>query len=145
MNFWEQERKIRYLRGYERSLHEEKKILESIRWLQLRYAAPGMKELDGMPTGSVQSDLSDYAAKLDELQKQYVGQLQKTLDQRQQIQSSIDAMSDETEQDLLRYRYIELLTWEQVAEKIDKQVRWTYELHLRALEHFRIGGGHEKS
>lgn len=97
-----------------------------------------MKELDGMPRGSGQSDLSDYMAKLSSLYRQYVDQLQQTLMIRIDTLKAIDAMQDEKEKAVLRYRYIELMTWEKVAEQVNVTPRWVHHLHKKALEDLRI-------
>ena len=95
-------------------------------------------EQDGMPHGSGCSDLSEYAAKLDELLRELKEQLEKKIEIRREITQKIDAMTDETESLLLRYRYIHLLTWEEVAVKMDYSWKQIHRIHGNALQNFKM-------
>lgn len=58
---------------------------------------------------------------------------------RDEISASIDAVEDDTLRQLLAYRYISKLTWEQVADKMGYCFRNVYRLHNRALTYVRMG------
>lgn len=47
-------------------------------------------------------------------------------------------MEDEREKDLLTYRYLEGLKWEEVAVRMKYSWRKIHYLHSDALEHFEI-------
>lgn len=51
----------------------------------------------------------------------------------EEIRQVIEKVEDSTLRVLLIERYINCKTWEQVAEEVDKEVRWVYELHKKAL------------
>lgn len=67
----------------------------------------------------------------DELISKKVQELQKTVND---IERAIERLSKPRHRKLMRYYYIDRMTWEQVAERMNIDVRWVYILHGRALE-----------
>ncbi len=134
----ENEKKKEYLWKYRDALRSQLAIEEEIEQLRADKMYPGSLEQDGMPHGNGCSDLSGYAAKLDELLQELKEQLEKKIDIRREITQKIDAMPDETESLLLRYRYIHLLKWEEVAVKMGYSWQHMHKIHAKALEHFEI-------
>lgn len=134
----ENEKKKEYLWGYKKALQSQKAIEEEIDQLRQDKMYPGSLEQNGMPHGSGCSDLSGYAAKLDELLRELKEQLEKKIEIRREITQKIDAMPDETESLLLRYRYIHLLKWEEVAVKMDYSWKQIHRIHGNALQSFKM-------
>lgn len=133
----ENEKKKNYLRGYRRHGKKIKRIdaeIEEIRGMKMY---PSIKN-DGMPHGSGQSDLSEYAAELqekeDELYREGVEQVKTYND----ISHRIKQLENEDERDVLFYRYIKGMEWWEIARTMDYSERWIYELHGRALENLKI-------
>ena len=119
----ENEKKKQYLLQYRDALRAEKQIEEEITQLRLDTMMPAVVN-DGMPHGSGGcGDLSGYAAAMDRLMDDLKEQLEKRIAIRREITERIEAMSDETEKLVLRYRYIHLhpdgrpLKWEEIAVK----------------------------
>lgn len=54
------------------------------------------------------------------------------------IYKKIEKMEDETEKRVLRLKYLEGYSWEQVAEEIGYSVRQIHNIHKRALENLII-------
>lgn len=52
---------------------------------------------------------------------------------RREIEDVIAAVPDGRLRMLLRYRYIDGMTWEKVADNMGLELRWTHVLHGRAL------------
>ena len=65
----ENEKKKEYLKQYGKALRQEKRIEEELERLKLDRMLPGALAADGMPKSSSLSDLSDYMAKIDELER----------------------------------------------------------------------------
>ncbi|MFR8003809.1 MAG: hypothetical protein ACLU62_12970 [Hydrogeniiclostridium sp.] len=53
---------------------------------------------------------------------------------REQVQKAIRSVKDQTLETLLEYRYIDGLTWEDLAEKMHYSYQWVCKLHGKALE-----------
>ena len=93
---------------------------------------------DGLPHGTNIKDLSDYAARLDCLERRYYKKQLQRLRILDRTERAISAMPTEQYQTILREKYINLKTWERIAEDFGKDVRWIYVLHGRALDEFKL-------
>lgn len=133
----ENETKKEYLQSYRDAMIAETQIKEEIDQLRMDKMFPGLIQ-DGMPHGSGGSDLSAYAAKLDELLIELKDQMDKRIQLRREIVKKIEAMDSETEKAVLRYRYIHMLKWEEIAVKMHYGYRNVLKVHGRALEHFKM-------
>lgn len=134
----ENEKKKEYLWRYRDALRSQQAIEREIEQLRLDKMCPAALQQDGMPHGSGCSDLSSYAAKVDELMRELKEQMEKKIDIRREITQKIDAMPNKAESLLLRYRYIHLLSWEEVAAKMCYGYRNVIKLHGKALRHIEI-------
>lgn len=134
----ENEEKKKYLRQYECALYTERAIEEEIQQVRLDKMFPALVQ-DGMPHGSGgNSDLSDFAVKVDELLADLKKQAEERITLRKEIVQKIEQMEDETEKLVLRLRYIQLLKWEEIAVRMDYDYRYTLKVHGRALKNFEI-------
>ena len=133
----ENEQKKEYLKSYRRAIKREQDILDEIQRLRLDKMFPSVVN-DGMPHGSSHSDLSDYAAILDE-------QIELLKEERlekarcyQKIERQISQMENEDEQEVLRLRYILGMKWEEVAVKMGYSWKQTHRIHSSALKNFKM-------
>lgn len=131
------EAKKEYLWQYRKALQKEKEIEEEIYQLRMNKISPSLVQ-DGLPHGSGGSDLSGYAAKIDELFRDLEKQMNKRIELRLRISREIESMSDETESLLLRYRYIQGLKWEDIALRMDYSWQHIHKIHAKALQHFEM-------
>lgn len=134
----ENERKKKYLRRYQEALKKQKAIEAEIEQLRMDRMFPPALQQDGMPRGTGGSDLSSYAAKLDELLNELEKQLEKKIVLRQEISRNIEKMDNETESLLLRYRYIHGMKWEEIAVKMECSWQHAYRIHSKALRNIKI-------
>ena len=133
----ENEAKKEYLLRYRDAVRSEKQIDEEIKQLRLDTLMPAVVN-DGMPHGSGGGDLSGYAARVDELLADLKDQMEKRIQIRREITQKIEEMSNETEKMVLRYRYIHLLKWEEIAVKMCYSWKGIHKVHGRALKHFML-------
>ena len=133
----ENEAKKEYLMRYRDAVRSEKQIDEEIRQLRLDTMMPAVVN-DGMPHGSGAGDLSGYAARVDELLADLKDQMERRIAIRREITQKIEEMSSETEKMVLRYRYIHLLNWEEIAVKMCYSWKGIHKVHGRSLQHFKM-------
>lgn len=133
----ENEAKKEYLMRYRDALRAEKQIEEEITQLRLDTMMPAVVN-DGMPHGSGIGDLSGYAAQVDEPLQDLKEQMEKRIQIRREITQKIEKMPNETEKMVLRYRYIHLLKWEEIAVKMCYSWKGIHKVHGRALQHFKM-------
>lgn len=133
----ENEQKKEYLRSYRRAIKREQDILDEIQRLRLDKMFPSVVN-DGMPHGSSHSDLSDYAAILDEQIDLLKEERLEKVRCYQKIERQIRQMQNEDEQEVLRLRYILGMKWEEVAVKMDYSWRQIHRIHSAALLNLKI-------
>lgn len=129
--------KKEYLQRYEKSSRKLKRSEEQIRQLRCKCIGSAIK-LDGMPHAHSSTDLSDYAARLDEEERKHNDLVLENLNVWEKIHTAIEQMDNETEKDVLTYRYICLFSWETICEKLGKSWRQVHRIHSRGLQNIKI-------
>ena len=133
----ENEQKKEYLKSYRRAIKREQDILDEIQRLRLDKMFPSVVN-DGMPHGSSHSDLSDYAAILNEQIDLLKEERLEKIRCYQKIERQISRMENEDEQEVLRLRYILGRKWEEVAVKMGYSWKQTHRIHSSALKNFKM-------
>lgn len=133
----ENEQKKEYLKSYRRAIKREQDILDEIQRLRLDKMFPSVVN-DGMPHGSSHSDLSDYAAILDEQIDLLKEERLEKVRCYQKIERQISQMENEDEQEVLRLRYILGMKWEEVTVKMGYSWKQTHRIHSSALKNFKM-------
>ena len=133
----ENELKKEYLRGYEKAVRQMKRSEEKITEMRLSKIMPSTGN-DGMPHAHNNTDLSAYAALLDEEERRYMKARYHRIKLCKEITDKIERMDNEDEKDVLMYRYIKLMKWEDICVKMGLSWRRTHYIHNDALKHFKI-------
>ncbi len=133
----ENDKKKEYLRKYRKHGRKIKRIESEIEEIRSMKLYPSMNS-DGMPHGSDQTDLSDYAAELTEKEDKLYLEGVEQVKAYKDITYKIEQLKDETERDVLYYRYIKSKSWWEIAELMGYTERWVQELHGKALKHLKI-------
>ena len=134
----ENEKKKLFLKSYLRDKQAVRRIEAQLAELRLSKLSPGMSMGDGMPHGSDMRDLSDYTAKVDELERELIRKRFDRIQSFRKVQAAIEEIEDETEKDLLTYRYLKGMKWEEIAVEMGYSWRAVHKIHSRALEHLEI-------
>lgn len=127
--------KKQYLLRYQNLNHKINALLREKEHLQ-DLVCKVSSNLSGMPRGgsggreAALARLADIDSDIDRHIGQYV-------DMRREISRYLDQLEDGRLCELMRLRYIVGDTWEQIAETMGIDVRWTTRLHGRALELLR--------
>lgn len=131
------EEKKDYLRGYERAVRQMERINERIDEIRSNRIGTGIN-YDGLPHAHNNSDLSEYAAKIDREIRRYIkARYRRTMICRE-ISDKIERMDNEDEKDVLTYRYIRLMKWEDICVKMKHSWQHVHRIHKRALENFKM-------
>lgn len=131
------EKKKEYLKGYEKAVRQMERSEFRIEEIRLNRICPSIIN-DGMPHASNQTDLSNYAALLDQEEKRYMRYRYQRIKKCKEITDRIEQLLDEDEKDVLMYRYIKLMKWEDIAVKMRFSWQYTHRIHARALNNFRM-------
>ena len=133
----ENDKKKEYLWKYRRHGRRIKRIESEIEEIRLMMLYPSMNN-DGMPHGSNQKDLSDYAAELTEKEERLYREGVDRVKSYKDINSKINQLKDENERDVLYYRYIKDKNWWEIAVLMGYSERQIYRFHGNALKNLRI-------
>lgn len=129
----ENEKKKKYLRQYKKHGRKIKCIEAEIEALRSMKLYPS-KGIDGMPHSHNNSDLSKYAAELEEKENELYLEGVEQVKSYKEISAAIKELEEEDERDVMTLRYIAGMDWWKIAKEMDCSERWVYELHGKALE-----------
>ena len=135
----ENDEKKKYLDRYRRARSSTKELENRLAMLQIDAMVPGQRAADAMPHGSGgDRDLSDYVAKYDEYVTSLIRKRQAAQSVMIEVSSAIEALEIEEEKQVLLYRYIYLMRWDEIAEAMHIALRTAFYWHGQALAHFKI-------
>lgn len=77
-------------------------------------------------------------AKIVDLESQINREIDSFIDLKKEIHDAIDKVANCNEKLVLRYRYIEFLTWEQIAEQMNYSITQIHRIHANSLQNFII-------
>ena len=129
----ENELKIRYLSRYiPLSGRINRMLEEQYRWKCLAMkVTPNLSLTPGVGEGG--SPIERPMEKVEELEEKINQAIDELADIRMEIEAVLGQLEDDTLRELMEYRYIDGLAWEQVAEKMHYSWRHTCRLHGEAL------------
>lgn len=128
--------KKEYLKGYKTAKQEEKRILEQIHKLRSDKMLPSLKNND-MPHGTDKSDLSDYVEKLDGLLEKLKQERLIAVTRYDKIYQEIRAVEDDRERNVLVYRYLHGMMWEDICVAMGLSWKWVHKIHSDSLKNFK--------
>lgn len=76
--------------------------------------------------------------KIDEIQQSVEEKVAQLISLRDEINARIDMLDSHEEQVLLRYRYIDGCTWEEIERMMNVSERTAFRIHGSALAHFSV-------
>ena len=125
------------LREY-RDLHRElKQIEEKVETMESTLYSPKIPRITGMPSAAGNGNSKeDLAAKHIELLDYYRKKQQELYTEQLAIEKAIESL-DGVERTLMRYRYIEGLTWDEICDKMHYGWNSVHRIHGRALSKMR--------
>ena len=128
------------LKAYKALRTERDRLAELIESLEAALYGPKIPTLDGMPrSGSLEASRLEYLAqkhiRLQQLYKEKVTELDRRMIE---IEASIEQL-DPTERTLIRLHYIQGLTWEEVAMKMNYSWRHVHRIHSQIIQKIQDG------
>lgn len=127
------QRKKNYLLRYHGISIEIDQLIFSLERLQDKAERMTSFIMD-MPRGGVSEDLSDIVAKKMELEERVKELLLAAMETRAEIENVIKLISNPEYRAILRYKYIENMTFEEIAEKTMYSNRNIYYIHDKAVK-----------
>lgn len=115
-------------------IESDKKERDALRELSTSLASQDTSRDVVMHSGSSAASFTKIVDKIADLEAKINEEIEQYIALKADIRSVIDAVSDKDEKLCLRYRYIEFLNWEQIAEKMNYSLSQTTRIHGRALQ-----------
>ena len=109
-------------------------------WRDLSSSISGMK-FDGMPHSPNRPTEAPFVRcmeKIDEIQRNVEEKVAHLIRLRDEINTRIDMLESCEEQTLLRYRYIDGFTWEEIARMLNVSLRTVHRIHGSALQNLIV-------
>ena len=109
-------------------------------WKDLSSGVSGMR-FDGMPHNPNRTTEAPFVRcleKIDEIQKDVEDKVAYLVRLKEEINMAIDMLASRDEQLLLRYRYLDDFTWEEIARMLNVSLRTVHRIHGSALQNFIV-------
>lgn len=124
------------LRSYRQLRMEIEQLRRQLDEIEASLYSPEASHITGMPRGG-----QKYSERIDrlitqhsELSERYRAKIAQQVTEMLEIEKSVEALEVPAMRLLLRYRYLEGLSWNEVCEKMGYSWRQTHRIHGRALE-----------
>lgn len=109
-----------------------KRLLDEKRgWMEKATAVTPV--LSDMPKGGGADKIQNAVCRIADIEADINRKIDRQIDLRARIETAICAIPDGRLRDLMRYRYIDGLTWEQIAVTMNFSYQWVCKLHGDAL------------
>lgn len=132
------EKKKEFLNNYKNLCRKIKSLEEQLQSLKEVEQSAKIQQLTDMPKSGRQTDLSDYIVRAEKVMSKIIKLKRECEGRKLEIENIIADMQDGIEADILRKRYLEFKTWEQICVEIGYSWMQTHRLHSKALSNFRI-------
>ena len=84
--------------------------------------------------GGMENRREESIAKIVDMEKEIGASIDNLKKIREQVECAINAIPDANQRDVLRLRYLNGKTWEQIAVQLEFSYQWVCKLHGRALQ-----------
>ena len=125
---------LRKVRNIDRRIDE---ATERVDRMRARLEAGRMSQITGMPRGG-SGDWTETLDRLIGLEAAVNRRVREMCRLKRLAMEAIDAVDEAKLREVLELYYLDGFTWEQVAERMELDVRWVYRLHGRALLAVRV-------
>lgn len=133
----ERERKKAFLRSYLKLKRGCRALEAAIEELRAGVILPA-KPMTGMPRGGEPAGLEGYIDAVREKERELDQKRLAMVEAYDRVESAIWKMEPGVKRDVLMYRYLSGMTWEEMGEKMGYTVRWLTAIHGYALSDFTL-------
>ena len=109
-------------------------------WRDLSSSGSGTR-FDGMrhsPNRPTEAPVVRCLEKIDEMQRSVEEKITYLVRLKEEINTAIDKLENRDEQLVLRYRYLDDCTWEEISRMLNVSLRTVHRIHGSALQNFSV-------
>ena len=125
---------VRYLNGYQKAFDRWVYCSEQIKLLRDKQSAAGSPNLSGMPRANGAIDLSDYIVRLEMQIEECTRKREKAREEMRKVKNAIVEVFDETDRKILNYRYLDFMSFAEIAELMNMSKSTVARRHETACE-----------
>ena len=131
--------KIKWLRKADKLDEEIFSILEDLEYWKAK-ATNVTAQISGVPGpgGGIKDKVQESVVKIVDLENMYNARLKDLIDWKKNIEKTIWNVADPQLRAILRYRYIDGLTWSEISRKMCYSLSQIYSLHRKAIDQIII-------
>lgn len=134
----EHREKIKYLNQYRYLNKEIDRKIESLEFWRNKILNI-TSTLSDMPKSNKRSDtIADGIATINDIEKTINQEIDELIQLRKEIEDKINTVDDPKLRELLKCRYLDCKSWEEIAYKNNITWRHVYRLHKKALDEIKI-------
>lgn len=90
--------------------------------------------LSDMPKGGGTDKIQNAVCRIADIEADINRDIDRLIDLRERIEAAVCAIPDGRLRDLMRYRYMDGMTWEEIAVEMEISYQWVCKLHGDALK-----------
>jgi len=132
------DKKKDYLNSYKNLCKKLKSLEDQLQSLRETEESAKTPSISDMPKAHNQTDLSDVMVRIEEVYTKIVRLRAECIKRKLEIEDKIADMPDGIEADILRKRYLEFKSWEEICVELNYSWRQTHRLHSNALSNFKM-------
>ena len=126
--------KKEFLNQYRNAEREIAIKLDEIVWLRAMATKVTQVLTPDKVKGGMENRREESIAKIVDMEKEIGASIDNLKKIREQVECAINAIPDANQRDVLRLRYLNGKTWEQIAVQLEFSYQWVCKLHGRALQ-----------
>lgn len=112
--------------------------MENLRDLSGRIQGVGYGERIPSPNRQTDAPFVKVIEKIMDYEERINGEIDRLVNLKQEMEEAIEQMTNIDERLLLRYRYLDNHSWEDIGILLNASVRTVHRIHSAALQHFSI-------
>ena len=109
------------------------KEIENLRELAVSLPGTDYSKEKVQTSSSGDASFTNVIAKIDELERMIVDEIEQMVQLKIEIRNTINLVRDNEERLLLKCRYLNFLTWDEICEKLNVSSRTVHRIHSAAL------------
>lgn len=112
--------------------------MENLRGLSRRIQGVSYGEYIHSPNRQTEASFVKILDKITDYEARINDEIDRLVDLKQEMEEAIEKIANMDERLLLRYRYLDSHSWEEIGVLLNASVRTVHRIHSSALQHFSV-------
>ena len=112
----------------------QNKLIEKAQWMDIALSVSAGMSGDRVQSSGVKSKMAEAVEKCVDMEAEINSLIDRLIDVKREIVSTIEYVENPTEYNLLHMRYIQKMDLQEIADRYDREYTWATTCHGRALK-----------